>query len=114
MKALLKGYAPGDVFNADEFGLFFNTMRNKSLSFKEETFYGGKLSKERLTVLLCASSDGTEKLSPLVISKSAKQRYFENVRCFSCEYSSQRHARMILIVWSGSGKKLFFFKSLKK
>ena len=36
---------------------------------------GGKRSKERITVSLCASMTG-EKLKPLVIGKSAKPRAF--------------------------------------
>lgn len=48
---LLKDYSLDDVFNADEFGLFFKLMPDKSLVFKSEQCHGGKLSKERLSVL---------------------------------------------------------------
>ncbi|XP_033231677.1 tigger transposable element-derived protein 4-like [Belonocnema kinseyi] len=39
-------------------------------------------------------SNGSDKLRPLVIGKSAKPRCFKNVRYFPCEYSSQRRAWM--------------------
>lgn len=94
VKGLLKNYTSGDIYNADEFGLYFNVMPDKSFTFKGENCHGGKLSKERLTVLLCAINDGTDKLSSLVIGKSAKPRCFKNIRCFPCEYSSQRRAWM--------------------
>ncbi|KAK9680017.1 hypothetical protein QE152_g39489 [Popillia japonica] len=58
---------PRNIFNADEFGLFFKLMPDKSYVFKGETCHGGKASKERLTVLACANSDGSEKLRLLVI-----------------------------------------------
>lgn len=88
VKGALKVYAPGNIFHADKFGLFFNVMPDKTLSFKDETCHGEKLSKERLTILLCANSEGTVKLSPLVIGKSAKLRCFKNAREYSSSYNS--------------------------
>ena len=73
---ICKGYAPEDIFNCDETGLFYRTLPNKSLVAKGATTSNGKLAKERITVLLAASGTG-EKLMPLVIGKSA------NPRCFS-------------------------------
>ncbi|XP_008180069.1 tigger transposable element-derived protein 4-like [Acyrthosiphon pisum] len=59
---LLREYAPDDVYNADEFGLFFKLMPDKSFVFKNETCHGGKLSEERLRVLECTNSTSTHKL----------------------------------------------------
>ncbi|GFV00757.1 tigger transposable element-derived protein 6 [Trichonephila clavipes] len=58
LPSLLQDYAPEDVYNADEFGLFFKLMPDKSFVFKNETCHGGKLSKERLTVLACTNATG--------------------------------------------------------
>ena len=94
LKEIVKEYKPNEIYNADEFGLFFQLMPDKSLVLKTEKCHGGKLSKQRLTVLLCANSDGSEKMKPLVIGKSAKPRCFKNVKSFPCDYASQRRAWM--------------------
>ncbi|KRX72758.1 Tigger transposable element-derived protein 6 [Trichinella sp. T6] len=67
LQVLLNDYRPDDVFNADEMGLFYRILPDKTLTFKGENCSGGKLSKERLTVLLCCNESGTEMLKPLVI-----------------------------------------------
>ncbi|CAG8838750.1 4546_t:CDS:2, partial [Racocetra persica] len=43
------------------------------------TFSGRKKNKERLSIALCANTDGSHKLNPLVIGKYAKPRYFKNI-----------------------------------
>lgn len=43
--SLLRDYAPDDVYNADEFELFFKLIPDKSFIFKDEICHGGKLSK---------------------------------------------------------------------
>ncbi|GFS66326.1 tigger transposable element-derived protein 4 [Trichonephila clavipes] len=79
LPSLLQDYAPEDVYNADEFGLFFKLMPDKSFVFKNETCHGGKLSKERLTVLACTNATGTHKIKLVVIGKSRSPRCFKNV-----------------------------------
>lgn len=91
---LLQNYEPRDIFNADEFGLFFKLMPDKSYVFKGETCHGGKASKERLTVLACANSDGSEKLRLLVIGKAKNPRCFKNVRSLPVTYDAQSRAWM--------------------
>ncbi|XP_070537736.1 tigger transposable element-derived protein 4-like [Ptychodera flava] len=76
---LLDGFHPRDVFNADETGLYFRLMPDKTLSFKNEVCSGGKKSKERVTVMLGANMDGSEKLKPMVIGKSKKPQCFKNL-----------------------------------
>ncbi|XP_041350821.1 tigger transposable element-derived protein 6-like [Gigantopelta aegis] len=39
---------------------------------------GTKKSKDRITIVLCANADGSDKFKPLVIGKSAKPRCFKN------------------------------------
>jgi hypothetical protein len=58
-----EGYSLKDIFNADEAGFFHNLLPNRTLHVKGEACHGGKMSKERFTVLLCAHSDGSEKLT---------------------------------------------------
>ena len=56
--SLLGVYAPEDVYNADESGLFNKLMLYNFFIFKNETCHGGKMSKERVVVLECTNFDG--------------------------------------------------------
>ncbi|XP_060859113.1 tigger transposable element-derived protein 6-like [Metopolophium dirhodum] len=51
LQDLLCEYDPKNVFNADETGLFFKCLPVRTLTFKNEKCHGGKLSKERVTLL---------------------------------------------------------------
>jgi hypothetical protein len=73
LPSLMGGYEPCDVYNADEMGLFFNMLPDKTLAYKGESCHGGKHSKDTLTVLLCINSDGSDKQVPIVIGKSPNQ-----------------------------------------
>lgn len=48
LPTLLEGYKPDDVFNADETGLFFKCLPDKTLAFKGEKCQGGKKVKKGL------------------------------------------------------------------
>ncbi|GBM43560.1 Tigger transposable element-derived protein 6 [Araneus ventricosus] len=65
LPSLLKDYKADDVFNADETGLFFQYLPNKTAAFRGEECHGGKQSKLRVTVLLAANQSGKENLPPL-------------------------------------------------
>ncbi|GFT03195.1 tigger transposable element-derived protein 6 [Trichonephila clavipes] len=69
-------------------------MPDKSFVFKNETCHGGKLSKERLTVLACTNATGTHKIKLVVIGKSRSPRCFKNVRSLPCNYLSQARSWM--------------------
>jgi transposase len=69
LPTLLDGYDEKDVFNADETGLFYRAIPDRSLVLSKEDCKGGKKSKERFTILLCTNWTGTEKLKPVVIGK---------------------------------------------
>lgn len=66
----LREYNEDQIYNADETGLFFKLMLDKTLHFKNMDCNGGKLSKDGLTVLVCANMSGNDKLPLLVIGKS--------------------------------------------
>lgn len=91
---LTDGFAPDAVYNADETGLFFKCLPDKTISFKGDKCHGGKSSKDRVTVLLCANSTGTHKLKPLVIGKSKRPRCFKNVNDFPTDYMANKKAWM--------------------
>jgi len=78
----LKSYEPKDVYNYDETGLFYRALPSRILAVKGDRCIGGKLSKERLMVLVCGNMEGEfEKL--LVIGKAAKPRRFKNLKISS-------------------------------
>jgi hypothetical protein len=73
---IIKDFDPKNVWNADETGLFWRLQPNKTMRFRGETCSSGKLSKERITVLLCVNADGSEKKRVDIIGKSANPRSF--------------------------------------
>ncbi|XP_072155736.1 tigger transposable element-derived protein 6-like [Bemisia tabaci] len=94
LRNLIASYSPDNVFNADETGLFFKCMPDKTLTFKEEKCHGGKHSKERITVLLAVNSTGTYKVKPLILGKSKKPRCFAGCKSLPTDYDSNRKAWM--------------------
>lgn len=80
MKEILGKYQPRDIYNADETGLYYQLLPERTLTFKGDNCKGGKRSKQRLTVLLCANMSGTHKLKPFVIGKSQNPRCFKGVK----------------------------------
>ena len=69
LPSIIDKYDPNDIYNADESGLFFKALPDRSLVTSKETCKGGKRSKERFTILLCTNMTGTHKLKPLLIGK---------------------------------------------
>ncbi|XP_062609218.1 tigger transposable element-derived protein 4-like [Saccostrea cucullata] len=63
----------------DETGLFYRDTSRQTLFIKGQDCAGGKRSKERITVALCASMTG-EKLKPLLIGKSRQPRCFSKIK----------------------------------
>lgn len=52
LQTILAEYSPSDIFNANETGLFFRLLPDKTLEFKGVDCHGGKNSKERVTVMV--------------------------------------------------------------
>ena len=61
---------------------------------KGDACKGGKLSKERLTVLVAANMSGNDKLPLLVIGKFAKPRCFNGVQTLPVHYEANKKAWM--------------------
>ncbi|XP_053404457.1 tigger transposable element-derived protein 4-like [Mercenaria mercenaria] len=91
---LLQRFNAEDVYNADETGLFFKMLPEKTLDFKGVDCNGGKRSKERLTVMVCTNMSGTDKLPLFIIGKSAKPRCFKNVKTLQTQYTNNKKAWM--------------------
>ena len=81
------------IFNADEFGLFYQCLPNKTLHLKGEKCSGGKHSKVRLTGLAAGNAYG-ERPQIFFIGKSVKARFFKGVKTLPCRYRAQRKSWM--------------------
>lgn len=82
------------IFNADETGLFWKNLPDKTyVHSKEKDAPGRKVSKERVTVLLCSNASGTKKIKPLLIGKSQKPRAFRN-KILPVDYTASKSAWM--------------------
>ena len=90
---ILSRYPLENIFNADEFGLFYQCLPNKTLHLKGEKCSCGKHSKIRLTGLAAGNAYG-ERLPMFVIGKANKPRYFKGVRNLPCRYRAQRKSWM--------------------
>ena len=86
---ILARYELKDIYNADEFGLFYQELPSKSLHFRGKRCAGGKHSKVRLIGMAASNALG-EKLPMFVIGKYAKPRCFKHVRNLPCHYRSQK------------------------
>ncbi|GFY25880.1 tigger transposable element-derived protein 6 [Trichonephila clavipes] len=91
---LINEYESGNIFNTEETGLFFKCLPEKAFKIKKEKCHRGKHSKERLTILLAVNMDGSEKITPLVIGKSAKPRCLKGINSFPIKYRSNKKAWM--------------------
>ncbi|XP_045215110.1 tigger transposable element-derived protein 4-like [Mercenaria mercenaria] len=94
LKSVLSQYEPRDIYNADERGLFLKLTPDKTLEFKNVKCVGGKRSKERITVLVCANMTGEDKVALFVIGKSKNPRCFKNVKTLPCKYDFNTKAFM--------------------
>ena len=79
LPTILSRYPLKDIFNADEVGLFYQCLPDRSYHLKGEKCSGGKHSKTRLTGLAAGNPFG-ERLLMFVIWKSKMPRCFKCVK----------------------------------
>ena len=106
LQNVLSRYDPKDVYNADETGLFCKLLPENSLGFKGTVNHGSKQPKTKITVLVGANMDGSDKLPLFVIGKSAKPRAFKNVAKVPVEYTSNKKAWMTGAIFEDWCRKL--------
>ena len=92
---ILAKYAPDDIFNCDETGLFWQMLPENSLGFIGEKQSGKKESKGRITLLVGSNMTGTEKMPLLAIGKFGKPRAFKHVQKLPVKYTANRKAWMV-------------------
>ena len=105
LPTILSRYDLRDIYNADEFGLFYQQLPTKSFHLKGERCAGGKFSKVRLTGLAAGNAAG-EKLPMFVIGKAEKPRCFKGVTSLPCQYKPQRKTWMDSEIFSDYVRKL--------
>lgn len=95
LETLCEGYEEKDIYNCDETALFFRALPDKTMTLKGEKCSGGKLNKERLTVMLAVNMIG-EFEEPFIIGKAAKPRCFKgvNINSLNVEWHSNKRAWM--------------------
>lgn len=91
---VVKGFAPADVFNADETALFWKLLPASTFAFRGDKCKGGKHSKDRITLLVGSNATGTEKLPLLAVGHAANPRCFKNVKKIPVDYQANRKAWM--------------------
>ena len=93
LSTILARYQLKDIFNADEFGLFYEALTSKCLHFRGKHCSGGKHSKVWLTRMTASNVLG-EKIPMFYIGKSASPRCFKHVRNPPCRNQSQKKSWM--------------------
>ena len=84
---ILSGYPLKDIFNANEFGLFYQTLSSKTMHSKGHKCSNGKHCKASLTGLAAVNAFG-ERLPMFVIGKSHNPKCFIGVKHLPCPYKS--------------------------
>lgn len=83
-KVVADSYDPEFLYNADETGLVWKALPKTNLATKKEcSAPGHKVSKDRVTVLTCVNSTGSNKIPLLLIGKSKSPRVFKKVSLLS-------------------------------
>ena len=78
LPTLLRDYNLRDIFNADEFGLFYQALPGKTLHLKEKKCSEGKHIKVRLSGIAAANAYG-EKLPMFVTGNLRNQGVFQEL-----------------------------------
>ena len=78
----------------DETGMFYRLVPSFSVVTVEEAGVKGvKKAKDRLTLAVCTNMDGSHKMHPFVIGKSANPRWARNMDVAAfCDYHYSKKA----------------------
>ena len=101
---------PEQLYNADETGLYWKMMPNKTLaSASENKAAGFKKVKDRVSILGCTNAAGTHKLPLLLIGKCQKPRCFKHVNLdrLPVTYRAQNNTWMTATIFQEWFKNVF-------
>ncbi|CAM5110822.1 unnamed protein product [Natator depressus] len=89
-----KGYLPEQVFNADETGLFWKRMPNRTyISKSERQVPGFKAAKDHVTLLFCGNAAG-HLVKPGLLYRAANPRALKGKNKVSCLCSGNQIKRL--------------------
>jgi hypothetical protein len=74
LEASFQKYQSSDIYIGDQTGLFSMILPEHSLELCSQAYHENGQSKTRVTLLVDANMDGTDRLPLLVIGKSLKLR----------------------------------------
>ncbi|NXX80753.1 TIGD4 protein, partial [Urocolius indicus] len=94
LRYFFNDYQPKNVFYLQETGLLYQMLPHNTFAFKGETCSVGKLSKERITIVVGTNMDGSEKLPLLVIGKNKSPHFFQDVKSLPVDYEATDMAWM--------------------
>ncbi len=77
IRAVVDVYAKKDVFNMDETSLCWRLQVDNSLATHQ--LEGRKINKERITLVICANPDNSEKIPLTIIGKHLNPRCFKGI-----------------------------------
>ena len=87
-------YSPEQVFNADETGLFYKKMGNRTYIHKEvKKLPGFKAFKDRVTLLFAGNAAGDCKLKPMLVYRAENPRALKGL-----------NKRFLPVVWKSNRK----------
>ena len=84
------------IYNMDETGLFYRLEPDWTLATKR--LAGRKKNKERLSIALCTNANGSHKLRPLIIGKSAKPRCFKNIKLSNLPMTYRHNSKAWMLI----------------
>ncbi|XP_005400967.1 PREDICTED: tigger transposable element-derived protein 4 [Chinchilla lanigera] len=90
----LNDYPPKNVFNIKETALLYRMLPTNTFAFKGETCSIGKLCKNRITLVVGANMDGSEKLPLLIIGKNRNPHCFKGIKSLPVYYEANKMAWM--------------------
>ncbi|XP_025207667.1 tigger transposable element-derived protein 7-like [Melanaphis sacchari] len=71
---------PSQLYNCNETGLYWRALPNSSRASKANNNTNGrKISKDRVSALLCANADGSHMLKSVIVGKNKKPRTTKNI-----------------------------------
>lgn len=84
------GLTADQIYNADESGLYWKLLPEKTfVSSQEKTAPGRKTEKQRITFMACTNASGEHKLRLLVIGKAKNPRCFKKFICPADYFNSK-------------------------
>lgn len=106
-KGILATYDEDDVYNADESGLLWKALPNKSLVLRGEKTPGGyKPSKERVTIMVCGNASGFHRIPLMLIGISANPHCWKK-RNVPARYYNSKNAWMTTTLFVEWYDKIF-------